>query len=222
MKATFVQIIIERDPMTKIPKLAAPWEVPVYRSQYGDEKVEVLNDTVDVEISELPDATEEYMRIREVFGIEPDTKQSHADVVYGRGQPGIDMLEKAIKASISTGKKAKAGEAAIEGAQKVVDGPNGPGDDVLERREKAQDKDSELVDQRSNRDVGQREPMGIAKVIADAADANSGKSADEANATLLAAGKAAAESLAKDAPVNPPAPAFTNAEPTPKADTKAK
>lgn len=114
-KIKFVEVIIERDPMTKIPKEVLPWEVPIYRAQYGDEKVEILGE-VEREHDTLEPA-EEYSRLRQQFGIEPDTKQSFADIVYGRGQPGVDALEKAMKA----GKSGKL-ESKVEGAQKVVDG----------------------------------------------------------------------------------------------------
>lgn len=131
MKINLASILIERDTVTKIPKHVWPWEVPIYRLQYGDEKVEILGDKSEVEVDELPDALEEYTRLRLQFGIEPDTKQSFADIAYGRGQSGVDALEKAIKAS--KGKDVKAG---IEGAQREVDGGK-PDRERTERREAA-------------------------------------------------------------------------------------
>lgn len=125
----FAQVIIHRDPMTKIPKEVLPWEVPIYRAQYGDEKVEILGE-VEREYEALEPA-EEYSRLRQQFGIEPDTKQSFADIVYGRGAAGVDALEKAMKA----GKSGKL-EAKVEGAQKVVDGGK-PDKDKAEAREAA-------------------------------------------------------------------------------------
>ncbi len=126
-KIKAINIIIERDPMTKIPKTVKPWEVPIYRSQYGDEKVQIVGDPVVFE-GELPEAQEEYYRLRLVFGIDTDTKQSHTDLVYGRGQDGIDKLEKAIKASA-------AGD--FEAAQKLIDGKGKVSPDVAEARENA-------------------------------------------------------------------------------------
>lgn len=166
MKVMFTQIVIERDPMTKIPKMAAAWEVPVYRSQYGDEKVEILSDAVEMEISELPNAREEYVRLRDVFGIEADTKQSHVDIVYGRGQAGVKALEQAIEASI-------AGD--IEAAQAVVDGEGGTDEETQERRANAYkdplDEAGLSYDHaRAINDVGHRDPIGLAKVTTAAAD----------------------------------------------------
>lgn len=107
-----IRIIIERDPMTKIPKTVMPWEVPIFRNQYGDEKIEILGETT-VEVDEVPEAQDEYSRLRLQFGIDTDTKQSHTDIVYGRGADGVEKLAKAIKAAGKTGD--------VEAAQKVAD-----------------------------------------------------------------------------------------------------
>jgi hypothetical protein len=146
MKIQVVRILIDRDPMTKIPKDVFPWEVPIFRVQYGDEKVTVIQtkEPIYVDRDDEPDATEEYHRMRQFYGIEPDTKQSIVDIAYGRGIPGIDAIEKAIKASLV---KAPAGDKkptraataktvrnAIEGAQEVADGDSPPSDEALEAR----------------------------------------------------------------------------------------
>jgi hypothetical protein len=129
MKIKVIRIIITRDPMTKIPKEVFPWEVPIYRSQYGDEKVAIVGEAKDVEREQLADPQEEYFRLRQQFGIDPDTKQSHADIVYGRGQDGIDKLEKAMNASKRSGD--------VEAAQKVVDGKGKLDPETAEKREGA-------------------------------------------------------------------------------------
>lgn len=183
MKCNFKTIEIERDPMTKIGKVVAPWEVPVYRSQYGDDKVLIYDKDVEVEVTELPDAKEEYLRLRDVFGIEPDTKQSHVDIVYGRGAQAIEPLERAIKGSI-------AGD--VEKAQKVVDGNGKIDKDQTDRREKAyvdraEDGLAEFVTQKS--DVEPKPNRGLAKVVNEAADE---RDADAAKARADAAAGAQA------------------------------
>lgn len=164
MKCIFKSIIIERDPMTKIPKLVAPWEVPIYRSQYGDEKVEINpNGDTEIEIAALPDAEEEYLRLRDVFGIDPDTKQSHVDIVYGRGGQAVRPLQRAIKASV-------AGD--VEKAQKEVDG--GKVDkETAEKREDAyvDPLDEAATMQRGHPDVGATPVRGLSAEVAKAADA---------------------------------------------------
>lgn len=193
MKCNFKQIEIERDPMTKIGKLVAPWEVPVFRSQYGDEKVLIYDKDVEVEIADLPDATEEYLRLRDVFGIEPDTKQSHVDLVYGRGAQAIKPLEQAIKASV-------AGD--VEAAQKVVDGKAGVDKDVAERRAKAYpDSEDNAMDAFTTQksDVGPKANRGLAAEVNEAADVRDAEAAQAradaakgAQALIAAAGDVAA------------------------------
>jgi hypothetical protein len=171
VKCNFKSIIIERDPMTKIPKLAAPWEVPVYRSQYGDEKVEISEKDTEVEIAALPDAEEEYLRLRDVFGIEPDTKQSHVDLVYGRGAQAIKPLREAIKASV-------AGD--VEKAQKVADGGAKVDKETAEKREAAYVdplEADEFTIQRSQ--VGPLPQRGLAAEVQKAADQKAEKEAAE-------------------------------------------
>lgn len=139
-------LLIERDPMTKISKTVYPWEVPVFRSQYGDEKIEVVG-SQEVTVDELPDATEELSRLRNVFGADEDTKQSHADIVYGRGQDGVDRLEKAMKAglakkAVAASGKAKAGTSEavkppVDAAQVVADDGKAVADDTQLARDKS-------------------------------------------------------------------------------------
>jgi len=198
MKVNFKQIEIERDPMTKIGKLVAPWEVPVYRSQYGDEKVLIYDKDVEVEIADLPNATEEYLRLRDVFGIEPDTKQSHVDLVYGRGAQAIKPLEDAIKGSIS-------GD--VEKAQKVVDGKNGVDKETAERRAKAYpDSEDNAMDAFTTQksDVGPKENRGLAKEV------NEASAAADADAAKLRADQAAGASALIAAAANVSAPKSNN------------
>lgn len=150
-----VRVLIERDPMTKIPKEVRAWEVPVLRSQYGDGKVEIVGEGTPASGEEI-DPREEYMRMRQVYGIESDTKQSHVDLIYGRGEQGVEALEKAMNKA----KGAKSVKAAVEGAQKVVDTRENPkakpSPDVVEAREESHRDplDSEFADQDNSSIVG--------------------------------------------------------------------
>lgn len=155
VKVKYAQVIIERDPMTKIPKEVAPWEVPIYRAQYGDEKIEIVGER-EVELDDLPEPLEEYARLRQQFGIDADTKQSFADIVYGRGQHGVDNLKAALAKGKSVSRTAKI-ENAIEGAQKVVDGKGGVDEETELRRAEAyrDPAGDEFTDARPNLDSGQ-------------------------------------------------------------------
>lgn len=125
MKINAIHILIERNPMTTIPKTVWAWELPLYRSQYGDEAVQIIGDPQSADIDDLPDAKEEFLRLRQIFGVDGDTKQSHAELVYGRGLDGVEKLGKAIKASVK-------GDA--EAVQKVADAGRKISDEQKETR----------------------------------------------------------------------------------------
>jgi hypothetical protein len=127
VKVRFVRLVYTRDPMTKVAVQAAPWEDPVYRSRYGDDKIQIVG-AQDVVVDEYPDASEILEQMRKNFGIDEDTKQSHVDLVYGRGLAAEKALQEAIDASY---------EGDVESAQGVVDELTGDADeDQKEAREK--------------------------------------------------------------------------------------
>lgn len=120
MKATFVNIEIDRDPMTKIPKVVAAWEVPLYESKFGEGGV-VIGEEVEVEVDEVPDVRDELSRLANLHGVDEATKQSHVELAYGRGSQAVKALNAAIleafgKAPAKGGRKAKADEDDGEGA----------------------------------------------------------------------------------------------------------
>lgn len=119
-----VKIVIDRDVVTKIPKIVPPWHVPLYRSRFGDEKVIVEGAQYIPFDNGLPDAREEYIHLRTLFGSEANG-MAHIELVYGRGREGIDRLQEAIDASY-------AGD--VEAAQAVADGDADLGEEVAERR----------------------------------------------------------------------------------------
>lgn len=135
MKIICKSILIVRDPMTKTPKVVKPWEVPAFRSKFGDESVVITDNDVEVEVDELPNPEDEFSRLRQLFGVEDETKQSHIDIVYGRGKAGINALAAAMKASV-------AGD--VEKAQAAADKAQGfkPDAEVKEARENAHVDDS--------------------------------------------------------------------------------
>lgn len=99
MKIATINILIDRDPMSKLPKTIWPWELPLFESQWPGGLV-VVDSEGTTERDELPDAYEEFNRCRACFGTEAETKINHCDLVYGRHQAGVKALEKAIKASV--------------------------------------------------------------------------------------------------------------------------
>lgn len=100
----FVAIIIELNKVTKLPKVVPAWHLPVYLEKFG-EMVEV-GEYQTKSVDEIV-ATEELDRMRGYFGVDPDTKQSYFDVVYGRGPRALDALEDAMAQKAARARKAK-------------------------------------------------------------------------------------------------------------------
>lgn len=137
MEVKAYEIIIERDPMTKVPKVIPAWELDIYQDKYP-EKIEISKETT-FHVDELPDPIEEADRLRSVLGAEKETGVPHFDNVYGRGRPGVDLFEKAIHAArvrapkpASAKKEHKEPQAPKDGAaDATVDGSGDPPKDAL-------------------------------------------------------------------------------------------
>lgn len=100
MQIATVQIVIERDPMTKISKEVPAWELDCYQEKYP-EKIEVTGEGV-ADVEELPDAHQEYARMANFFGSTTGDNDENLVVmteVFGRGREGVEKLNKAIHAA---------------------------------------------------------------------------------------------------------------------------
>lgn len=95
MNVTFVNIEIDRDPMTKIPKQVAAWEVPIFESKFGE--AVTIGDEFQVDMPEMPDVREELSRLAAVHGVDDATKQPHVELAYGRGSQAVKALDAAIR-----------------------------------------------------------------------------------------------------------------------------
>jgi hypothetical protein len=95
MKVTVHNVIIHRDPMTKISKQVWAWELPVLESQFPGGTVQLVNKTF-AEVNELPNGTDEYVRLEQMYGVEEATKQSHVSLAYDRGARGFSLVSAAI------------------------------------------------------------------------------------------------------------------------------
>jgi hypothetical protein len=96
MKVQTVKVLITLGAMAKIPRDVWPWEVPVLEEQHGG-MCEVAGDGHIKEVESLPDAGEEFTRLGNCCGIEPESKIPNVENAYGRGQSGVKALAKAIK-----------------------------------------------------------------------------------------------------------------------------
>jgi hypothetical protein len=103
-------VIIDLNVMTKIAKQVWPWELPVIEAKFDESKVRV-QDVTEVEISELPDAREEFQRLAGCHGRDRGdvgTNLSFVEIAYGQGKPGITAFEKALRGEKEKPRKAKA------------------------------------------------------------------------------------------------------------------
>lgn len=101
MKVNYIHILIERDKMTKVPKVVAPWEIPVYEAVYNDGEPDSGNGfaevgEVEVELDEVPDAESEFVRMRNLHGFHEKQGVPFVDLAYGRGRAGLAELRRAI------------------------------------------------------------------------------------------------------------------------------
>ena len=100
MKIKTINIVISRDPMSKLPKSIWPWELEMFNLQWPGGLVEVIGEGEPRERAELPDAQVEYNRLLRTFGQEQDTGINLVDIAFERGPKGVKLLEKAIKAAV--------------------------------------------------------------------------------------------------------------------------
>lgn len=116
MKATYTNILIDRDPMTKIPKVVPSWEVPVYQSLFGEDAIIVGEDSeVDVDYDGVPAAKDVLGRMVAIHGVDADTKQPHAVLAYGMGRQGERALQDALNEAHGVKGKGKSKAAADDG-----------------------------------------------------------------------------------------------------------
>jgi len=128
MKVTVYSVVVDRDEMTKPSKQVWAWELPVLQSKFPGGLVHVNGSAFD-ERESLPNADEEFMRLERQYGVDPETKQAHVHLAYARGDSGVTMLAKAIKAAewnakteaAKALKRAKATAAAAVKAQKELE-----------------------------------------------------------------------------------------------------
>lgn len=125
MKVQAPTVVIDMDVVTKIGKQVWPWELAVLQEKFGESKVRV-QEVSEVEVTELPDAAEEYGRLANAHGADSGDGGSNMPYVmmaYGRGKAAIAELKKAIKASTS-----KPGKAAAKKPAPAPEAETGEGD----------------------------------------------------------------------------------------------
>jgi 4-hydroxyphenylpyruvate dioxygenase-like putative hemolysin len=124
MKIAIYNVVVDRDNMTKPSKKPWAWELPVLESKFPGGLVHVNGRTF-VESDSLPDPAEEFARLQNQYGVDADTKQSHAELAYDRGDRGIALIAKVINGSEWNEKKeaaaaVRAAKAAAVAAEKAL------------------------------------------------------------------------------------------------------
>ena len=106
MKVKQDLVLIVMSINTKAPKLVFPWERMVFEEKFGKGSVEFVESYV-TEVSELPDAEEEFARLDRVFGRNEENKEPHIERAFGRGKAGTVELLKVMKKAVVKARKTK-------------------------------------------------------------------------------------------------------------------
>lgn len=91
----YVRVLVERDERLKIPKVVAPWVVPILAFIHGEEKVIVTQEDIIID-HEAPDAASEYDRLQRCYGADVKTEKHFVAEIYGQPPRGVKELQRAI------------------------------------------------------------------------------------------------------------------------------
>ena len=97
MKVKTVTCLVTLGPMTVVSKTVWSWEAEVLKEKFGGQCDPIKEG--EKEISELPDAGGEFCRLQDAYGVDEETKVSHVENTFGRGNHGFKELEKVMKGS---------------------------------------------------------------------------------------------------------------------------
>lgn len=94
-----LEVLVNRDANTIIPRQAWPWELPILEELYGSGSVVVSNE-FDREF-DIPETEQELARLTRLYGSEEESKIPYVEVVYGRSTNGMRQLQRAIAQSVA-------------------------------------------------------------------------------------------------------------------------
>lgn len=117
-KAPYVVAVIHKDAVEHLPVTVHAFEVPVLQQVHGTDKV-VIDEGADLPgglVEADFDPEEEFARLEQRYGFDPDTKQSYVAQAYGGARGFFEALEKSdgeealasaetVKTPKATGKK---------------------------------------------------------------------------------------------------------------------
>lgn len=95
----YVEVEIRRSEMSTVVKQVAEWELPILEVMHGEPK-HIRDIPVD---RPEPSAKEEMERLQNAYGVTRDENGvrgiTYVESVYGQHRPGIQALERAIRAA---------------------------------------------------------------------------------------------------------------------------
>lgn len=92
----YFRVKIVKDERTVYNRAVLPWEIPLIEVSFGDGNVEETGKFEDTD-APYPDAREEFQRLGQLYGSEPDTNLPFVAAVYGQASTGVRALARAIK-----------------------------------------------------------------------------------------------------------------------------
>ncbi|HVC17702.1 MAG TPA: hypothetical protein VNE18_10415 [Rhodanobacter sp.] len=111
MASRYLTVVVERDPMEKIPVQIPAHEGPVLELVHGGGgSLQIVGEPIDVDTDFEPEA--EYERLEAKYGKHPETKQSYVREAYGALSEG--RFHKALKAAHKDAKAPKAPAPEVE------------------------------------------------------------------------------------------------------------
>jgi len=103
IKVLCLLVIIEQNPMSKVPKLVPAWHEELLLEKFGEDRVKMQEQVV----RELAPVVleEEIQRLMAQYGVDEETRVPIFQTVYGRGSAGARRLQAAIDEAVAAAEK---------------------------------------------------------------------------------------------------------------------
>lgn len=125
MQIRYVNCVVVRDPMMKVPRQIPAWELPMLKQVYGEGNVEDI-ETFVTDAPQPLSPEDELSRMIKAYGREKrgdgSAGEAWAHIAYGRGADGINRLDGLMRDAIvdvpaKASKKAASKPADTEGGE---------------------------------------------------------------------------------------------------------
>lgn len=102
----YERVKVKRDERTTYNREVLPWEIAILEFTFGDDAVEPLGDFVDND-AEYPEARKEFLRLQQVYGLDPESGIPYVAHVYGQASAGVKAIGRVIKEAEQEARKRK-------------------------------------------------------------------------------------------------------------------